>query len=105
MLLPIDTTKPVTVSGGRYTYQFQDPNNVNFQYNFNDGDMMANGNQINCGINNNGLGYFNTCTVAAPNYFCANPTNQNNGFSGEFPNWLSTINSNIDLRAFYVSCQ
>ena len=66
---------------------------------------MANGNQINCGINNNGLGYFNTCTVAAPNYFCANPTNQNNGFSGEFPNWLSTINSNIDLRAFYVSCQ
>lgn len=99
MLLPIDTTKPVTVSGGRYTYQFQDPNNVNFQYNFNAGDMNVNGNS------SNGLGYFGTSTVAAPNFFCANPTNQNNGFSGDFPNWLSTINSNIDLRAFYVSCQ
>ena len=94
-------------------YSFQDPNSADFAYNFNGGlsGMPYNGNCVgcaptgfaNCPLSTSGLGYFGSNFIASPKYIC-HPFNQNNAFSENFPNWLSTINAQIDLRGFYVSC-
>lgn len=51
-----------------------------------------------------GIGYFGSNNIASPQYIC-NDVNIGNAFSDNFPNWLSTINGQIDLRGFYVSCK
>lgn len=100
-LLSNDVMLPIVSSSGsiqnnNITYKFADPTGIDFHYNF----MRTGFPAIN---SSTGLGYFNTQYVAAPQYVC-NGTNKNNAFSGDFPNWLSTINASIDLRAFYVKC-
>jgi hypothetical protein len=45
--------------------------------------------------------YFGSVNIAPPSYACAH---KNQMFSKNFPDWISTINSAVDLRGFYVSC-
>ncbi len=96
-MLPIDPNS-VTPSGSGYTYTFQDPNSANIVYNFNGAQTTPTSGTISPG-----LGYFGTKYIAPPMYAC-DPMNKSNAFSAEFPNWLSTINANVDLRGFYVKC-
>jgi len=95
-MLPIDPTNVNVINPTTINYTFQDPSNANFTYNFVASDNV---------VNSNGLGFYNSNTIAAPSLLCGNANNKNNAFSGDFPNWLSTINGQIDLRGFYVSCQ
>ncbi len=94
VLLPIDTTVTPTFQNGVYVYAYQSPNNADFVYTFNGADTT---------VGATGLGYFGTDYIATPQYSCA-PQNKGNAFSSSFPNWLSTINGQIDLRGFYVGC-
>jgi hypothetical protein len=96
-------------------YSFQDANSVDFQYTFNGSSSGMNYNgscgsscpttsvNNNCPVSTSGLGYFGSNFIASPKYIC-HPFNKNNAFSDSFPNWLSTINGQIDLRGLYVSC-
>lgn len=97
VMLPINPNS-VNTSGTVPVYTFLDPNNADFVYTFNASQTGAQGTQ------GNGVGYFGTTNAASPMYVC-DPANKNNAFSSDFPNWLSTINAQIDLRAFYVECQ
>ena len=94
VLLPIDTTVTPTLQNGVFVYTYQNPNNADFVYTFNGADTT---------VGPTGLGYFGTDTIASPQFSCA-PQNSGNAFSSSFPNWLSTINGQIDLRGFYVGC-
>lgn len=101
-LLSTDPLLPIQLPAtGSVTtpFTFQNPNNANFQYYFNDNATFT------TNAYNNMTNYFNCPYLPSPQYIC-NPaiTNQGNAFNGNFPNWLSTINGNIDLRAFYVTC-
>lgn len=85
-------------------YSFQDPNAADFQYTFN--YYQNNPNGTLAGPNSSvvtGVGYWGSTNIASPLYVC-NSVNKGNAFSNDFPNWLSTINARIDLRAFYVEC-
>lgn len=93
-MLPI-VSHTGTIAQNNITYKFADPTNIDFTYTFQRNDATVNP--------TTGLGYFNTDYIAAPQYVC-NGNNKNNAFSGDFPNWLSTINASIDLRGFYVKC-
>ena len=98
-MLPIDPTqKNIPLVNGIPVYSFQDPNSADFTYNYNINDLGQ-----NTILKPFGIGYYGTNNIAIPNFIC-NPINQNNAFSGNFPNWLSTINAQIDLRGFYVKC-
>lgn len=94
-MLPISS---VNKSGSIPIYTFMDPNNADFTYTFNASQTGAQGTQ------GSGVGYFGSTNIASPMYVC-DPANKKNAFSSDFPNWLSTINAQIDLRAFYVECQ
>ena len=86
-------------------YSFQDPNSVDFQYNFNALQTPYNGTVSGPSVTQpSGVGYFGSNFIASPQFIC-HPFNSGNAFSENFPNWLSTINGQIDLRAFYVSCK
>lgn len=98
-MLPIVPGGTKVNSQGIPVYQFADPDSVDFVYNF---DPSVQATPYN-GTNGNGMGYFGSNQIASPQYIC-NSVNRNNAFSGDFPNWLSTINAQIDLRAFYVKC-
>lgn len=76
-------------------YSFQDPNSADFQYNFNPTQTIP--------TLPFGIGYFGSTNIAAPTYIC-HPLNKGAAFSDSFPNWLSTINAQIDLRGLYVEC-
>ena len=100
-MLPIASVKSGAGLGpGNVVYNFADPNSVDFTYTY-----LASDTTINTST---GLGYYNTSeitnSIAHPNYFCSNNQNKQNGFSDNFPNWLSTINAQIDLRGFMVKC-
>ncbi len=108
-MLPVNqydpnTFKYVTYSNGDVIpqYSFQDPNSADFQYTFN----SSINNTLGITINNHssGLGYWGSNFIGSPRFIC-HPLNVGNAFSDDFPNWLSTINAQIDLRAFYVECQ
>lgn len=94
-MLPIDTSS-VVMKNGFPIYNYQNFATANFVYTFN-GSQMSN-------TNANGLGYFGTDTIASPQYTC-DSRNQGNAFNSNFPDWLSTINGQIDLRGFLVTCQ
>lgn len=98
-MLPIVPSGTKINAQGIPVYQFADPNSVDFIYSFNPSIQATPYN----GTNGNGMGYFGSSQIASPQYVCNN-VNKNNAFSGDFPNWLSTINAQIDLRAFYVKC-
>lgn len=101
-MLPIVPTTPTRLNAqGIPIYTFADPNAVDFAYNFS--DTIATTNYAGTRGTNDGVGYFGSNKIASPQYIC-NGANKNNAFSGDFPNWLSTINGQIDLRAFYVKC-
>lgn len=97
-MLPINPNSYSINSRGVPVYTFQDPNSADFVYNFNGTQTGS------AGTAGNGIGYFGTTNIASPMYIC-DPANKNNAFSDSFPNWLSTINAQIDLRGFYVECQ
>jgi hypothetical protein len=80
-------------------YSFQSSTSTNFQYTFDDNDINKAGPVTLLTT------YFGTTNIGLPQYVCGNPINKNNGFSQNFPNWLATINAEIDLRGFYVTCQ
>lgn len=98
-MLPIDP-KGTTIKNGIPIYKFLDPNSANFVYTFSTSAENMNYN----GTQGNGIGYFGSTNIASPQYVC-NSANKGNAFSADFPNWLSTINADIDLRAFYVECE
>jgi hypothetical protein len=75
-------------------FTFQDPNSTDFAYNFNT-------NQADYSL---ASGYWGCPYIASPQYICGNAVNKSNAFNENFPNWLSTINGQIDLRGFYVTC-
>jgi hypothetical protein len=50
------------------------------------------------------MGVFGCPFIADPNIACTG-VNRQNAFSTDFPDWLSTINGQVDLRGFYVTCQ
>lgn len=93
-MLPI-VSSTGSIGNNNITYKFADATSIDFTYNFKRDDSTVD--------SLTGLGYFNTNYIAAPQYAC-NGANKNNAFSGDFPNWLSTINASIDLRGFYVKC-
>lgn len=100
VMLPITGVKSgAGLTAGNVVYNFADPNSVDFFYTYNANDQST---------GSNGLGYYGTSettnSIADPNYFCSNSQNKQNGFSDNFPNWLSTINGQIDLRGFMVKC-
>lgn len=94
-VLPINPNGITQQTDGIPLYSFADPQSINFVYNFDNSAASMNYNAQ--------TGYFNCPYQASPQYIC-NGKNYNNAQSGEFPNWLATINASIDLRAFYVSC-
>lgn len=96
VMLPINPNG-TTFKNGTPVYSFQDPNNADFQYTFNPTQTPMNGTQ------GHGVGYFGSQFIAAPTYIC-DSANKGNAFTSNFPNWLSTINGQIDLRGFYVKC-
>jgi len=99
-MLPLNPGSKVSFnSQGTPVYTFADPTSIDFQYQFNPSIDATPYN----GTAGNGVGYFGSTLIASPQYIC-NGANKNNAFSGDFPNWLSTINASIDLRAFYVKC-
>lgn len=95
-MLPINPNS-VNTKGSVPVYSFQDPNQTDFQYTFLASQTNPEGTQ------GNGVGYWGSTNIASPKYIC-DPVNKGNAFNDSFPNWLSTINGQIDLRAFYVSC-
>lgn len=99
VMLPIVPSGTTVNSQGIPVYKFADPNSVDFVYTFSSSAAATPYN----GTNGQGMGYFGSNQIASPQYIC-NGVNKNNAFSGDFPNWLSTINAQIDLRAFYVKC-
>ncbi len=55
------------------------------------------------GATNNYTGVFGNPFVTLPNYTCSSQ-NKGQAFSSNFPNWLSTLNGQIDLRGHFVKC-
>lgn len=94
-MLPVQNLTINPNDTSKYTITFMDPEsaNTNFLYTFN---------QFTQANTTTGLGQFGSNNIAAPQYACAH---QNNAFSSDFPDWLSTLNGQIDLRGFYVSCK
>lgn len=80
---------PTTFSTTAGTYKVD--NNLNVPYTFNSASNTS----------PSGHGYFGSDNIVPPNIAC--PA-QNTYFSKNFPDWISTINSKMDLRGFYVTC-
>lgn len=107
-MLTNDTMLPIIAESTKFNaqgipiYTFADPNTIDFAYTFDKTKTSYSG--TNNLTPNDGIGYFGYSQyIASPKWIC-NGANRNNAFSGDFPNWLSTINGQIDLRAFYVKC-
>jgi len=100
-MLPINPNSYSYNSAGVPVYSFQDPNAVDFAYTFDATQHNPQGTVTRTDGKITGIGYWGSTNIASPLYIC-DPANKNNAFSGNFPNWLSTINGQIDLRAFYV---
>lgn len=103
-MLPVNPTG-TTYSNGIPVYSFQSADSVDFQYTFDPNQNNPNGTVPGRDVNTpSGVGYWGSVNIASPKYIC-DPVNKSNAFSSDFPNWLSTINGQIDLRAFYVECE
>ena len=77
---------------------------MNFEYKFDGSQTPYDGTaELDAG-RVTGLGYFGSTMIASPQFIC-HPLNILNAFTNNFPNWLSTVNGQIDLRAFYVTCK
>ena len=103
-MLPVFPNNYSFNAQGIPVYNFQDPNSVDFQYTFNAAQNNVNGSVTRPDGKITGIGFWGSQNIASPLYAC-HPVNKNNAFSDSFPNWLSTINGQIDLRAFYVECR
>lgn len=94
-LLKLDTMLPIkssTTTGGVTTFNYD--KSLNFAYTFDASDHTT---------GTDGLGYFGSEQIGNPAITC-DPHNNGNAFDKSFPHWLSTINSNVDLRGYYVKC-
>ena len=95
-LLSVPTLNPSTCSvNSNNVAVYTVNNNLNQYYSFNAADTTT---STGCGT------YFGSYNIAPPSYACASTANKNQMFSKNFPDWISTINSAMDLRGFYVSC-
>jgi hypothetical protein len=103
-MLPINPSVYSYNTQGVPVYSFQDPNSADFTYVFNSAQNNLQGTVTRTDGKPTGIGYWGSTFIASPLYIC-DPANKSNAFSENFPNWLSTINGQIDLRAFYVKCQ
>lgn len=98
-LLSNDALLPAyKVTGNVVDFMGATDNAATFVYNF-DPTITSSINQLN-----SPMGVFGCQYIADPSIACAFG-NQQNGFSTEFPDWLSTINGQVDLRGFYVTCK
>jgi hypothetical protein len=100
-LLSYDVMLPINIlsnPGTNPIFSFQDPNSTDFTYVFNSAISGTNSYNLTSG-------YWGCPFIASPQYICGNGVNKANAFNDNFPNWLSTINGQIDLRGFFVTCQ
>jgi len=92
----LNPATPVTNSAGNVV-NWKVDNNINTYYAFNASDTTGTAGTAPST-------YFGSANIAPPTFACANQANKNQMFSKNFPDWISTINSAVDLRGFYVSC-
>jgi hypothetical protein len=74
---------------------YQSASSANFYYVFNGSQTTP--------LPGSNVGVFGSQYIADPNLSCVTP-NKQNAFSSDFPDWLSTINGQIDLRGLMVTC-